>query len=531
MKKQLIVLASLLTVSSCTEMDVEFSGKLDANISSLSSSTDVVSIVPDEDEIGVDSCDPDKVLSCVIENGEGTMYPICNGTIFVGYTSCEVKSCIENYISNTNASQCVGDMTRDYPSIFQAWSRAENLVGLTMAQNIAKHDLAFLPISRLNLKWKLDDSIQFIGESSTLIDINGSERLLAAKALIQEIKIENPKTRILIELRYRGAKYSSKIDTNNPYNNGHYHPDSALWPKDQNGLPYFGWGEDLNGNGMYEINEIATSILDFRNDSLIDTVAAKAKALADSGLIDGIMLDWFKPGITSWIRDIYGNYTGQHLYSRLEEEEGRLRLIREIRRVTPKDFLIIGNGNFEKQDIFAEYLNGSFMELHKDAGGDYSQAKLRKMEDSLYYNETHLREPRINGFEFWRKSYPNEIIPILSRYTPENLRLMRLGLTLSLTHSNGYYLFADPNQLIAPDHLHNWYDIYDVDLGTPSQKRVKAVNGQSMREYSNGYAVYNSQDAPYTVIFNQPVKDVVTGDVNIIHTVDPTDGAIFLKNF
>ena len=63
MKKQLIVLASLLTVSSCTEMDVEFSGKLDANISSLSSSTDVVSIVPDEDEIGVDSCDPDKVLS------------------------------------------------------------------------------------------------------------------------------------------------------------------------------------------------------------------------------------------------------------------------------------------------------------------------------------------------------------------------------------------------------------------------------------------------------------------------------------
>ena len=42
---------------------------------------------------------------------------------------------------------------------------------------------------------------------------------------------------------------------------------------------------------------------------------------------------------------------------------------------------------------------------------------------------------------------------------------MRVATTLALTHSDGYVLYADPNPLKTPDHLHDWYPFWDAQAG------------------------------------------------------------------
>ena len=480
-------------------------------------------------------CDPSQTRVCDIENGEGIQHRICKSKdTDPQYSSCKVESCDEgfNLIADMNKCELA---PRSYPSTFQAWNKIENLPNLSQAELLAKHDLIFSGIRTFKLKWKLTNLVQFKGDSLALVDLNNSERLEQAKSFVKQIKSLNPHAKILVELRYRGAKYSSQTFFPQFHFNGYFEPESQFWLRDEDGIPYYGWGEDLNSNGIIEPNEVTSSLLDFSNDELISLVAQKAKALVDTGLIDGIMLDWFKPGITSWIKDPLTNtYNGQSAMTQAEEEKSRIKLLEEIRAITPQDFLIIGNGNYKKHDIFKDLLNGTFMELYrKDASVGYTQADYRKMEDTLYWSEMNLRQPTINGIEFWRKMYPGEInspfFRVLYRNTEENLKSMRLVTTLSLTHSNGYSLFADPNIHPEPDHLHNWYDFYDADLGVPKEERRKAVEGRAVREFTKGFAVYNSQDNPYRVEFEVPVKDVVSGRVSKIHYVGATDGGIFLK--
>lgn len=529
MQIKALILLVMLALVSCNKAKNQRTNK-NSNIGVITTALTATS-----SQLGL-ICDPSQTRVCDVENGEGIQLRICKSKdTDPQYSSCKVRSCDKGFTLVTDMNKCEL-APRTYPSIFQAWNGIENLPNLSEAELLAKHDLIFSGINTFKLKWELSDLVQFKGDSLTLVDSNGSEGLEQAKTFVKQIKSLNPHAKILIEIRYRGAKYSSQTFFPQVHLNGYFEPESQFWLRDDDGIPYFGWGEDLNSNGIIEPNEIRTSLLDFSNDQLISLVAQKAKALADTGFIDGIMLDWFKPGITSWIKDPLTNtYSGQSAMTQAEEEESRIKLLEEIRAVTPEDFLIIGNGNFKKHDIFKDLLNGTFMELYrKDASVGYTQEEYRKMEDTLYWSEMNLRQPTINGIEFWRKIYPNESNTLLSRilyrYTEENLRSMRLVTALSLTHSNGYSLFADPNILPVPDHLHNWYDFYDADLGVPKQKRKKAVEGRAIREFTNGFAVYNSQDNPYRVEFKMPVKDVVSGLISRVHYVEATDGGIFLKN-
>ena len=45
------------------------------------------------------------------------------------------------------------------------------------------------------------------------------------------------------------------------------------------------------------------------------------------------------------------------------------------------------------------------------------------------------------------------------------MTLMRATTTLSLTLSDGYCLFADPDPLPTADHLHDWYPYWNKSLG------------------------------------------------------------------
>ena len=108
---------------------------------------------------------------------------------------------------------------------------------------------------------------------------------------------------------------------------------------------------------------------------------------------------------------------------------------------------------------------------------------------------------------------------------------MRLFKTLSLTHSDGYVLFGDDNAIPPPDHLHNWYDFWDADLGTPVSAAGQRgdTEGLFIREFSNGWAVYNRSGMAQAVTISQPARAVNAGSTGTEHTVQDFDGEILLK--
>jgi hypothetical protein len=107
---------------------------------------------------------------------------------------------------------------------------------------------------------------------------------------------------------------------------------------------------------------------------------------------------------------------------------------------------------------------------------------------------------------------------------------MRAVTTLSLTHSNGYCLFSDPNPLPTPDHRHDWYPFWDKSLGQPVSAGVTALDGTVRREFQNGCAVYNPMgNETVRIIFDQVRTSVATGEVSRNHTLESPDGDIYLK--
>jgi hypothetical protein len=107
---------------------------------------------------------------------------------------------------------------------------------------------------------------------------------------------------------------------------------------------------------------------------------------------------------------------------------------------------------------------------------------------------------------------------------------MRAVSTLTLTHSDGYALYADPNPLKTPDHFHNWYPFWDADLGLPVGKRADREDGASIREFDKGTVVYNhyGNDA-VEITFSEERKRLSDGSVGKTFMVSGRDGDIFIK--
>jgi hypothetical protein len=99
-----------------------------------------------------------------------------------------------------------------------------------------------------------------------------------------------------------------------------------------------------------------------------------------------------------------------------------------------------------------------------------------------------------------------------------------------LTHSNGYTLFADPNTLPTPDHLHAWYPFWDRWLGRPLGSREQRLDGAIQREFETGTAVYNPIDnQPVAVTFPAARRSAATGDCATEFTLGMLDGDLYLS--
>ena len=276
----------------------------------------------------------------------------------------------------------------------------------------------------------------------------------------------NPNIILIAEIRYRDA------------GRGFLPTDHEWWMRDNKGNLVSGWAE-----GRF-------IRLDFSNPKFREHIVRRAKAVVESGVVDGVMLDWWS------------------------DDEHRLALVKAVRKAIGEKYLIIANANDRTTPRTAPYINGYFMECYKSRTAD----DWKRIAATLEWAEKNLRPPRVNCVETWYHK---------SRM---DLNLMRAVTTLSLTHSNGYCLFSDPNPLPSGDHLHNWYPFWDKSLGKAISKGRSGSDGTISREFENGTVVYNPMgNKTVTVVFTETQTSVAGGKSLKKHVLKSPDGDIFLR--
>ncbi len=401
-------------------------------------------------------------------------------------------------------------VNREFPSVFGAWSHI--LLNLPIPDDIweleyveqmrAYHDLFWAGMGH-GLEWgSTPDGMRVVGPWQFAME--QKNRLHA----------RNPYWLHLVPIYHYGA---------HPEN---YPEDWPYWLRDESGkrIADEGWGELL---------------IDYTHPAAQDHFVQQAIAVAKCGLFDGIFMDW-------WTQEEDSNLEIAHLYhgNRISAEVSMLRRIREA---VGDDFLIVVNSRTEKIPLSAPYVNGAFMEGHRRHTREY----LADVESTLLWAETNFRFPQVNGYEAW--SILEE--PLNS---PRNQQWMRVFTTLSLTHSNGYVSYvigfdgalkhqhgyevweghaAEHSAGEVHEHTHekSWHAFWDAPLGRPvggdetKGELYRGREGLFIREFTNGWAVYNRSGSAQQIKLPEETTGVHSGVTGTRHSLADLDGEIYIK--
>ena len=268
------------------------------------------------------------------------------------------------------------------------------------------------------------------------------------------------------------------------------------------------WLRDTNGqiivDGGYRL-------INYAHPDVQDIIVGQALAIAKCGLYDGVFFDHWND---------FSSKVDDNLISDEDAVNARVNIIRRIREGTRHNFLIIGNTNDGVIPLTGPMMNGAFMESIVPSPGTPREPSIRVVRESLEWLETNLREPRTVMLQ--GGTDPSE-----PPDSPYNQRLMRATTTMGLTHSDGYMQFG-----IDSSDNKFWYDFWDADLGQPvgpKSQFYENIEGLYIREFDNGWAVYNQSGQPQTVTLPEKSQSVANGLFNTEHVVEHIDGDIFLK--
>ncbi len=386
---------------------------------------------------------------------------------------------------------------RNFPSIF-AWGGSTATLGLdhlTPNQRSALHDLDFgvwLP----SIHWDQTPTEPFEGLATSL-----AGNLSRSRETHRQRLDLNPNMIFLFGVGFH-SHYADEA----------YPPNSDFWLTDDN-------GEIIRSPaGSPRIN--------FLKPEVQDLLVKRIVAVERCGLYDGVMIDQFVEH-GAWV---------SHIYGVTEEDiiQAFLNIFRSVREQTRDDFLILLNTNRTRATRYAKYVNGSFME----AGQAFTHNELQEIESTLLWSEQNLRKPQINCLE-------GDGIPQESPDSPNNRRWMRVWTTLSLTHSDGYVMYTNGTGWLrvceecpypwGPGHQHIWYPFWDADLGRPVGPKVQYhqnIEGLFVREFTNGWAVYNRSGDAQTITLPAsatPVSDRGNNAASQTHLLPDLDGEIYLK--
>ena len=369
----------------------------------------------------------------------------------------------ETYISRRVKS-------RTFPSIFQAWGEATNLPREDPMVTIARHDLVWNGAESFGLEW----DTELVGGYRVLAEGFTESSIVDALNFRRQLLELNPNIILIVNLNYRGAKASWLPD------------DHAWWLRDADGNKIVSW---TGGQEPWYR-------LDFANPDLTVQVGKWARSAVNSGVFDGVLLDWWDEN---------------------QQTNARLALIQEVRRAISDTCLIIVNANDRYSVQSAPYINGVFMETGSNI--PKTPARWKEIQDALAWNQANVLEPKLVCLEVWYDKSRDE------------LNRMRAATTMSLTLSDGYCLFSEPNSVPGLDHRHDWYSFWNKSLGKAVGKGSLQGNGTYMREFENGYAVYNPMgNGQVTVEFSDNYISVATGVSAKAHNVADQDGDIFLHD-
>ena len=363
---------------------------------------------------------------------------------------------------------------RNFPSVFTAWgglgwSSVLNQPHLSDLEQMAQHDLYWCCLMFGGDLVDLGDAVVIRGSLDSMVQVR------------DDYIAQNPN---MIFLAGLSAVWEG-LDT--------FPPDSDYWLRDEQGEILPAWD-----SGLVNLNhpEVQKRIID------------RAVAVSECGLYDGIFFD----GWSEWHANYYGTLDGAEA------------ILKGIRERVREDFLIVVNTNTWTAPVSAPYINGLFLESGVPGGWDNPAEGFTELEDTLAWAEENLREPQINALEGETVHEPLD--------SPTNLRWMRAITTLSLTFSDGYALFTIHQWEGQHMHWHYWYDFWDADLGRPVGEKgqlYQETDGLYIREFTNGWAVYNNSGAAHVVTLPEEVRSVTTGFSNTEQAVLNLDGDIFLK--
>ena len=272
--------------------------------------------------------------------------------------------------------------------------------------------------------------------------------------------------------------------------------------------------------------------IDILNPEVQQLLIDRIVGVAECGYFSGVYFDAFAP-YHQYVYDKHFNIGDEVVI------EAYINILKGIRARVQDDFLILVNRNRNISPRYAEWINGSRMEIGVDYPGGYTYESLIDIENALSWNEKHLREPRINILE--ADGVVNQ-----PPDGPDNQRWMRVFTTLSLTHSDGYSIFRGPIQngdeykevpgVYQQYGDHTWYNFWDADLGRPvggaetKGQLYKNREGLFIREFTNGWAVYNRSGKAQDIQLPEEVSGWASGVKNKRwHTLPDLDGEIYLK--
>ena len=380
--------------------------------------------------------------------------------------------------------------SRSFPSIFQAWDDVVGLDHLTWEQRNVLHDLHWTPTFNGIIRWDVTPVEPAAGVATSLA---GS--LAIAREVRQRRLDQNPNMIFLGGF----SIHQHFMDDALP-------PGSDFWLRDAQGQIF------RNSGGE--------SLINFLKPEVQDLFIKRVIAFERCGLYDGIFFDGFNHNATGFV--------GRDLHPVTDEDiiQATLNIVRQAREHIREDFLILVNANRSKATRYSQYVNGTFMETGTDQPDGYTHEGIVEIENTLLWSEENLRSPQINCLEGWG-------IATEPPDSQNNLRWMRVFTTMSLTHSDGYVMYNTGRGIAGHEHL--WYPFWDANLGrpvAPKAQQYQNVDGLFIREFTNGWAVYNRSGKAQTITLPAsatPVSDRGGAAASQLHLLPDLDGEMYLK--
>ena len=426
--------------------------------------------------------------------------PIPSGNQFIGIDASHLEAAEENVICEhprPSYTVTVAERihNRDYPSVFLTHKRSNYEEDPDPFNQLVHYDFSFMYEPFHPLVYPYTSNSPFGGMVRT-----GEHGTIAHLSHVHRDAIrENPNMIFIVEIAYFDGRFFN-IPADSPY-----------WFRNPDGTIAHRPGPfDAQGNKKWQDEPL----LDFTNPDVIEMIIQHTIAVAKCGLYDGIWLD-------RW-QELEGDFRGKlsHLVTKEDELNARLQILQGIRANVRDDFLIMVNSRDELPHS-APYINGVFIE----AGAPksiYTYKDLYRFENIIKWYESNLREPTFTLL--WGQVYHK---PPITQQT------VRQFTTLSLTHSDGYVNVSSG----APDGRTLWYDFWDAPLGRPvGGDETKAQlyedrEGLFIREFTNGWAVYNRSGTAQEIELSQAVSGWNSGVKDERrHTLADLDGEIYLKS-